>query len=76
MTPQQLELVPDHVLTEGQRLLDYLADRGIRHPSLLDIERERVRRGIRQRLAPAPLTERRRHKTSGEQRRQTKAIES
>jgi hypothetical protein len=51
MTPAQLDLVPDAILRHGDKLLDYCHDRGIRPPNLLDLERERVRRGIRRALA-------------------------
>jgi hypothetical protein len=50
MTLAQLDLVPDAILRHGDKLLDYCHDRGIRLPTLLDLERERVRRGFRDAL--------------------------
>lgn len=45
MTPQQIDLIPDAVLGNPRRLLDYLARRGL-SMTLLQLDSERRRRGI------------------------------
>jgi hypothetical protein len=47
MTPNQWARVPDHVLVSGPRFLDYCWERGIRPPYLIELEEERVLRGMR-----------------------------
>lgn len=50
MTGDQWGNVPDPVLRSGTRLIEWCYDRGIRPPTLLEIEEERVRRGMRKGL--------------------------
>ena len=49
MTPQQLDLIPDHLLIRRKvgcrALLNWLAARGL-SMSLLEVETERKRRGV------------------------------
>lgn len=44
MSPDQWSTVPNGTLRDGVKLLDFLADRGWRRPTLLDLDTERRRR--------------------------------
>ena len=54
MTPQQIDLVPDAVLADSRRLLDYLARRGLAM-TLLELDSERRRRGITPRASSSQV---------------------
>jgi hypothetical protein len=54
MTEDQWQLVPASVLRNGPALIDWCDDRGLRRPSLLEVEEERVRRGLRTGTAYRP----------------------
>lgn len=45
-----LEHAPDAVVADGPRLVRWLAHHGLLRPSLLAVERERQRRGLRRSL--------------------------
>jgi hypothetical protein len=51
MTPRQLRELDDALLRDGPQLLEWCRDHGQKAPTLLDLERERVRRGFRRALA-------------------------
>jgi hypothetical protein len=46
MTPEQWHLVPNSILRDGTEFLGWLADRGLRAPTLLELDTERRRRSL------------------------------